>query len=101
MAEGGREKPVLLRQRSGTVVALFTLCGTFGALVCTALGDRLGRRRLIFTAAAVAGVGSILMATSYSFAHFIIAQIVTRLGTGGINTTVSLVHANHPVVRTY
>lgn len=74
----------------GTVVALYTLFGTFGALSCTFLGDRLGRRWTIFIACFVQGIGCILMGTSFQFAQFIIARIVLGLGTGGIIATVSV-----------
>lgn len=71
-------------------MALYTLSGTFGALSCTFLGDIFGRRRVIFAAAAVSGVGAILMGTSFSLAQFIVARIVAGLGTGGIIATVSV-----------
>ncbi|OAL36121.1 hypothetical protein AYO20_04535 [Fonsecaea nubica] len=74
----------------GTVIALYTLCGTFGALACTFLGDILGRRGTIFLATAVQMVGGILMASSFSFAQFIVSRIVVGLGTGGIIATVSV-----------
>ncbi|KIY03450.1 uncharacterized protein Z520_00141 [Fonsecaea multimorphosa CBS 102226] len=74
----------------GTVIALYTLTGTFGALACTFLGDVLGRRGTIFLATAVQMVGAILMATSFSFAQFIVSRIVVGLGTGGIIATVSV-----------
>jgi sugar porter (SP) family MFS transporter len=66
------------------------LSGTFGALACTFLGDVLGRRSTIFIAALVNMVGAILMATSFSFAQFIVSRIILGLGTGGIVATVSV-----------
>ena len=72
----------------GTVVALFTVGGIFGSLSCIYLGDKLGRRRVIFIAAALTIVGSILMATSFHFAQFIVARVVLGLGTGGYLATV-------------
>ncbi|KAH0831525.1 Sugar transporter STL1 [Fonsecaea pedrosoi] len=74
----------------GTVVALYTLTGTFGALACTVFGDVIGRRRTIFLASGVQIVGEILMGTSFSFAQFIVSRIVVGLGTGGILATVSV-----------
>ena len=74
----------------GTVVALYTLCGTFGALACTFYGDVIGRRKTIFLASSVQIVGHILMGTSFSFAQFIVSRIVLGLGTGGILATVSV-----------
>ncbi|KAF2645233.1 MFS1 putative major facilitator superfamily transporter [Massarina eburnea CBS 473.64] len=68
--------------------ALYTLLGVFGALACTFLGDRLGRRLTIFIAAGIVVIGALLMATSYSFAQFVVARIVLGLGVGGIVATV-------------
>ncbi|KAJ5675153.1 uncharacterized protein N7477_005087 [Penicillium maclennaniae] len=74
----------------GTVVALYTLFGVFGALGCTFLGDRLGRRRTIFFASVVQGIGAILQASSFAFGQLIAGRIVLGLGTGGIIATVSV-----------
>lgn len=77
-----------LLHQTGTVVALYTLFGVFGALACTFLGDILGRRMTIFIAAATQLIGAILMATSYSLGQFIVGRIFIGLGTGGIVATV-------------
>ncbi|KAJ5691230.1 hypothetical protein N7488_011965 [Penicillium malachiteum] len=74
----------------GTVVALYTLFGVFGALGCTFLGDILGRRKTIFIASVVQAVGAIIQSSSFAFAQFIIGRIVLGLGTGGIIATVSI-----------
>ena len=64
--------------------------GIFGAITCTFLGDTLGRRWTIFTAAGVQLIGSLLMSTSYSLAQFAVARCFLGLGTGGIVATVSV-----------
>lgn len=74
----------------GTVVALYTLLGVFGALACTFLGDYLGRRKTIWLSCLVNAIGCILMATSYQFSQFIVSRIIVGLGTGGIIATVSV-----------
>jgi sugar porter (SP) family MFS transporter len=66
------------------------LFGVFGALGCTLLGDKLGRRKTIFIASVVQGVGAILQASAFGFAQFIVGRIVIGLGTGGIIATVSV-----------
>lgn len=75
---------------TGTVIALYTLAGTFGAIACTFLGDVWGRRGTIFVAAAVNLVGALLMCTSFSFGQFIVSRIILGIGTGGIIATVSV-----------
>ena len=66
----------------GTVVALYTLCGIFGAIACTFFGDIWGRRKAIFLATVIQVVGVILMGTSFQLGQFIVSRIVMGLGTG-------------------
>ncbi|KAJ5946509.1 hypothetical protein N7454_003348 [Penicillium verhagenii] len=74
----------------GTVVALYTLFGVFGALGCTFLGDVLGRRKTIILASVVQAIGAILQSSSFAFSQFIVGRIVLGLGTGSIIATVSV-----------
>ncbi|PKY07978.1 general substrate transporter [Aspergillus campestris IBT 28561] len=78
----------LRSQIQGTVVALYTVGGIFGALSCIYLGDRWGRRKVIFITNVVAIIGAILMATSFKMSQFIVARLVLGLGTGGYVATV-------------
>lgn len=71
-------------------MALYTLLGAFGALGCTFLGDRLGRRMTILLANVLQGLGAILQASAFSFGQFIVGRIIIGLGTGGIVATVSV-----------
>lgn len=68
---------------TGTVIALFTIGGMFGALSCAYLGDVLGRRRIIFLTNLTTIIGAILMASSFDLAQFIVARLVVGLGIGG------------------
>ncbi|KAJ6095410.1 hypothetical protein N7486_006156 [Penicillium sp. IBT 16267x] len=72
----------------GTVIALYTAGGIFGALSCIYLGDLLGRRKVIFITNFIAVIGAILMATSFQFAQFIVARLILGLGIGGYLATV-------------
>ncbi|OGE47165.1 hypothetical protein PENARI_c058G04878 [Penicillium arizonense] len=74
----------------GTVIALYTVGGIFGALSCAHLGDRLGRKKVIFWANFVCMIGCILMATSFDFAQFIVARIFLGAGIGGYTATVPI-----------
>ncbi|CEJ57385.1 hypothetical protein PMG11_06079 [Penicillium brasilianum] len=75
-------------QIQGTVIALYTVGGIFGALSCVYLGDVLGRRKVIFFTNLISIIGAILMATSFDFAQFIVARLILGLGTGGYVATV-------------
>ncbi|CAI7610004.1 uncharacterized protein N7487_012313 [Penicillium crustosum] len=75
-------------QMQGTVIALYTVGGIFGALSCIYLGDLWGRRKVIFITNFVSIIGAILMAASFDFAQFIVARLVLGLGIGGYVATV-------------
>ncbi|KAJ5713350.1 uncharacterized protein N7483_010531 [Penicillium malachiteum] len=72
----------------GTVIALYTVGGIFGALSCVYLGDLLGRKKVIFWTNFITIIGTILMATSFDFAQFIVARLILGLGIGGYVATV-------------
>ncbi|KAJ5141066.1 hypothetical protein N7526_002061 [Penicillium atrosanguineum] len=62
----------------GTVIALYTVGGIFGALSCVYLGDLLGRKKVIFWTNFITIIGTVLMATSFDFAQFI--SLVSGIG---------------------
>ncbi|KAJ6086378.1 general substrate transporter [Penicillium sp. IBT 16267x] len=72
----------------GTVIALYTVGGMFGAMSTSYLGDILGRRKSILVFSLINVIGAVLMASSFSFAQFIVARIVIGFGTGAISGTV-------------
>ncbi|CAI7675141.1 unnamed protein product [Penicillium pancosmium] len=72
----------------GTVIALYTVGGIFGALSCAHLGDKLGRKKIMFATNLICMIGCILMATSFQFVQFIIARLVLGVGIGGYTATV-------------
>jgi MFS family permease len=74
----------------GTVVALYTLIGAFGALACTFLGDRVGRRWTLWISCLFNAIGAILMCSAFSFGQFIVSRMVLGFGTGGIIATTSV-----------
>lgn len=52
------------------------------------VGDLLGRRKTIFCAAAIATVGAILMASSFSLAQLIVSRLILGFGSGGYTATI-------------
>lgn len=62
----------------------------FGSLACIFFGDILGRRKTIFIAGIVNGIGAIIQSTAFSLAQLIVGRAFLGLGTGGIIATVSL-----------
>ena len=69
---------------------MYTLFGTFGALACTFLGDKIGRRWTIWVSCLFNLIGAVLMCSSFSLAQFIVSRIILGLGTGGIIATTSV-----------
>ncbi|KAF7880726.1 uncharacterized protein EAF01_011995 [Botrytis porri] len=72
----------------GLVVASYNLGCFGGAVVTIFLGDRLGRRRMIFLGSSIMIIGAILQATSFSIVQFIIGRVLTGFGNGMNTSTV-------------
>ncbi|KAJ5152031.1 hypothetical protein N7492_010326 [Penicillium capsulatum] len=66
----------------GAVIAAFQLGALIGALSCTALGDRLGRRKTIFLGAILTIVGQLLQVASYGLPQFVVGRVILGLGVG-------------------
>lgn len=69
----------------GTVVAVYTLGGLFGALSCIFIGDKLGRRHTMMLGAVVTTIGSILQSSAFSFTQLIVGRAISGLGFGAIS----------------
>jgi sugar porter (SP) family MFS transporter len=69
-------------------MAMYTIGAIFGALSTMVLGDRLGRRRMIFFASGIIIIGAALMASSFSLGQLIVARLLVGLGTGATTATV-------------
>ncbi|KAJ6114508.1 hypothetical protein N7486_000286 [Penicillium sp. IBT 16267x] len=75
-------------QSTGTVVAIYTIGCLMGALGITQLGNRIGRRKSLITAAIVATIGLLIQATSFGLAQLIVGRILSGVGNGGVNAVV-------------
>ena len=78
----------MLTGPAGTVVAIYTLGCLVGALAITQVGNRIGRRKSLIAAAAVATVGLIIQASSFGLAQLIVGRILSGVGNGGVNAIV-------------
>ncbi|KAK9350198.1 general substrate transporter [Lipomyces doorenjongii] len=74
----------------GTAIALYEIGCMMGALTTMWLGDKLGRRKIIFIGAFVMVVGTAIQCSSYTLAQFIVGRIVTGYGNGYITATVPM-----------
>ena len=69
-------------------MAIYTIGCLFGALLCTATGNKLGRRKTLAIFAIVATVGQVIQSSSFSLGQLIVGRIVSGLGVGGVNAIV-------------
>nr|QKX48203.1 hexose transporter HXT1 [Puccinia striiformis f. sp. tritici] len=72
----------------GVAIALYEIGCMIGALSCSSLGEKLGRRKTIFIGAFVMIIGSIIQSASFGLAQFIVGRVVTGFGNGFITATV-------------
>ncbi|KAL4741645.1 general substrate transporter [Aspergillus similis] len=72
----------------GTVVAVYTLGCLVGSLGVTQLGNRIGRRKSLIVSAAIATVGLVIQASSYSLGQLVVGRFVSGAGNGSINAIV-------------
>ncbi|KAH8668992.1 sugar transporter [Xylariales sp. PMI_506] len=73
---------------TGTVVAVYTLGCLVGALCIAPVGNLIGRRKSLVIAAAIATIGLILQASSYSLGQLVAGRIIAGIGNGAVNSIV-------------
>ncbi|KAJ5476234.1 MFS sugar transporter [Penicillium sp. IBT 31633x] len=66
----------------GAVIGSFQLGALIGALSCTFLGDRLGRRKTIFLGAIFTVIGQLLQTAAYGLPQFVVGRIILGVGVG-------------------
>ncbi|KAK1144773.1 hypothetical protein N8T08_004784 [Aspergillus melleus] len=74
--------------RKGAVIAAFQIGALFGALSCTYLGERLGRRKTIFLGGILAIIGSLLQTAAYDIAQFAVGRVILGFGIGQFSAVV-------------
>lgn len=72
----------------GTVVAIYTIGCLIGALGITQIGNRIGRRKSLIIAAAIAALGLIIQCSSFSISQLVVGRIISGFGNGGVNAVV-------------
>ncbi|CAK5265471.1 unnamed protein product [Mycena citricolor] len=71
----------------GATVAVYTLGALCGALACSVIGDKLGRRRTIMLGAVITSIGSILQCSAFAYAQLVVGRWICGLGFGMISAT--------------
>lgn len=72
----------------GTVVAIYTIGCLIGALSVTQIGNRIGRRKSLIIAAAIAATGQIIQCSSFSLGQLVVGRVISGIGNGGVNAVV-------------
>jgi predicted MFS family arabinose efflux permease len=75
---------------TGIIVSCYNLGCLVGCVVNFFLGEKLGRRKAIWTAMGFVIVGATLQTSAYSIAHLVIGRIITGMGTGIKTSTVPM-----------
>ena len=75
---------------TGIVVSSYCLGAFFGCVLCFMIGEKLGRRKMIWLAMAFIVVGATLQTSAFTIPHLIVGRIITGLGTGIDSSTVPM-----------
>ncbi|KAJ5230466.1 hypothetical protein N7489_011174 [Penicillium chrysogenum] len=72
----------------GTVIGSFQIGALIGALSCTFLGDRLGRRKTIFLGGILTIIGQLLQTAAYGLPQFVVGRVILGVGVGQLSVAV-------------
>ncbi|KAJ5682238.1 hypothetical protein N7462_005403 [Penicillium macrosclerotiorum] len=72
----------------GVVIASLQLGALAGALSCTLLSDRIGRRKTIFLGAIFTLIGQVLQTAAYGLPQFIVGRVILGFGIGQFSVAV-------------
>ena len=75
---------------TGITVSSYCLGAFFGCVLNFFIGDRLGRRKMIWLAMGLIIVGATLQTSAFTLAHLIVGRVITGLGTGIDSSTVPM-----------
>lgn len=72
----------------GAVIAAFQIGALVGALSCTLISERIGRRKTIFIGAILSIIGQLLQVSAYTVVQFSIGRIILGMGVGQFSVAV-------------
>lgn len=72
----------------GAVIAAFQIGALIGALSCTFISERLGRRKAIFCGAILTIIGQLLQTSAFSLVQFTVGRIILSMGVGQFSVAV-------------
>ncbi|KAJ5648577.1 hexose carrier protein [Penicillium lividum] len=84
----------------GAVIAAFQIGALIGALSCTVLSDRLGRRMSIFIGSILTIIGQVFQVSAYSLIQFTVGRIILGIGIGQFSVAVPVWQAECSSAKT-
>jgi MFS family permease len=76
--------------KTGIIVSCYNLGCFAGCVVNFSLGEKLGRRKTIWTAMCFVLIGATLQTSAYSVPHLVVGRLITGVGTGIKTSTVPM-----------
>ncbi|KAJ5724475.1 hypothetical protein N7493_006203 [Penicillium malachiteum] len=86
--------------KKGAVIASFQIGALMGALSCTLLSDRFGRRKTVFIGSILTIIGQVLQVSSYSIPQFVVGRVILGIGTGQFSVAVPVWQSECSSART-
>ncbi|KAL7274083.1 hypothetical protein RUND412_003028 [Rhizina undulata] len=72
----------------GTIVAIYDIGCVIGSIICFLVGERYGRRRMIFAGGVTMLIGTAILTSSFTRAQLIVGRIITGIGNGFNSSTI-------------
>lgn len=72
----------------GAVIAAFQIGALIGALSCTFISEKLGRRKTIFIGAILTIIGQVLQVSAYKVVQFTVGRVILGIGVGQFSVAV-------------
>lgn len=76
--------------KTGIIVSCYNLGCLAGCVINFFIGERLGRRRAMWTAMGFVLIGATLQTSAYSVPHLVLGRVITGFGTGIKTSTVPM-----------
>lgn len=72
----------------GLVTSIYDIGCAVGCLIAFVWGHQIGRKKMIIAGGSIMIIGTVILASSYTTAQFLVGRIVTGLGNGINSSTV-------------
>jgi sugar porter (SP) family MFS transporter len=84
----------------GIITAIYDIGCVAGSVVCFLVGEKVGRRKMIFAGGFIMVIGAIILSSSFSLAQLLVGRIVTGFGNGFNSSTIPVYQSEMATVAT-